>query len=325
MNLAVLPWQEAQWQRVIHALAEGRLAHALLLAGPEGVGKRQFGEALAARLLCEVTGTGEACGSCPACRQFAAGNHPDMIHLEPAETGKALGVDAVRDLIDRLHLTAGHGVKVGLIDPADAMTASAGNSVLKTLEEPPSGTYLILASARPGQLPATVRSRCQRIGFAIPSPEEAIAWLRRMDIADPDRWLAPASGAPLLAHTLAIAGSENRAGADPVDALLAVLMRRRSPVGAAAALGGDSLEGTVRAWIAAVEDILRLQHAPDARLRFPGRRSTLLDAAQRVDARNLFHYLDELYRSLPGPSSSLKPGMQIQGLLVGAAKAVEGN
>lgn len=320
---AMLPWHDGQWQRLERSLAEGRLAHALMLGGPEGIGKRQFGETLAARMLCRGEVADRPCGDCPACRQFTAGTHPDMVRLEPAEAGKALGVDAVRDLIERLHLTGGHGTKVGLIDPADALTISAANSVLKTLEEPPPGTYLVLISARPARVPATVRSRCQRIGFGIPPAGQAEEWLAQQGVDRPSPWLALAGGAPLRAHDLAQAESGAIGAPEAVDALLAVLTRQRSAVGAAGKLAHAGLESTVRTWIAAIEDMLRLYHAPDARLRFPDRRTALAEAVHRLDVRHLFDYLGALYRSLPGPSSSLKPAMQIQGLLVDAADIAE--
>lgn len=326
MKHEILPWHASQWAHLQAARQQGRLAHALLLGGPAGTGRGLFGRMLAASLVCEARcPDGTACGQCASCLQFAAGSHPDIFHVEPAEAGKAIGVDRVRALIDSLHLTASRQNKVGLIDPADALTTSAANSLLKTLEEPPSGAYLILLSARSGRLPATIRSRCQRVPFGMPDAGQALAWLGQQDINEPDNWLARAGGAPLQARDLAAAGSNTDAGApDPVTTLLAVLSRRRSPVGAAAALSASSLGDSVRAWIVTVEDMVRLRHAPDADLRLPARREELQAVALQVDVVRLFDYLEALYRSIPGPSSSLRESMQIQGLLADAAQVGAG-
>lgn len=323
MRLELLPWHAGQWAHLRAARAQGRLAHALLLGGPAGTGRGHFARMLAASLLCPtpVSEDGSACGECASCRQFAAGSHADLFHAAPPEAGKALGVDRIRALIDSLHLTAGGENKVGLIDPADALTRSAANSLLKTLEEPPDGAYLLLVSARSGNLPATIRSRCQRVPFGMPDADQALAWLQQQHVSTPENWLARAGGAPLLARELAMTGEgADSAAPDPVSALLAVMTRRRSPVGAAAALAASSLGDSVRAWIITVEDMLRLQHAPGAALRLPARREELLAAAAQVDAVRLFDYLESLYRSIPGPSSSLREPMQIQGLLADAAQ-----
>jgi len=316
----VLPWHQRAWQRFAHAFDEDRLAHALLIGGPAGTGRRRFADRLAGTLLC-LAGDADTrpCSACAACQQFAAGTHADCFRLEPAEAGKAIGVDAVRDLIDNLHLTAGGERKVGIIDPADALTINAANSLLKTLEEPPAGTCLILLSAHSARLPATVRSRCQGIDLPAPDAALAIEWLQAQGVERAEDWLARAGGAPVLARTLAQANSEQEPGADPVEMLLTVLARRRSPVGAAARLEGLSLDAVVRAWILVIEDLLRLRRHPAARVRLPARRDELATLAPRLDERRLFDYLDELYRSIPGPSSALRAPMQIQGLLVDAA------
>lgn len=323
MKRAVLPWHQNQWHNVVAAIAGQRLVHALLLGGPAGTGRRHFCDVLSAMLLCRAPAPADGpCGACASCRQFQAGTHADMFRLEPDEAGKAIGVDSVRDLTDRLQLTAGRGTKVGVIDPADALTTSAANSLLKTLEEPPAGTYLMLLTARTGRIPATVRSRCQRIAFAAPPADQALEWLRGEGVEAPGPWLARAGGGPVLARDLARADAGD-SGTDPVGALLAVLTGRRSPVGAATVVARVPLDDIVRAWIIVVEDLLRLMHAPRGAVRLPDRHEELAAATRQVDERRLFDYLDTLYRSLPGPSSALRAPMQIEGLLADAAGVVD--
>lgn len=201
--LEPLPWQQQQWQQLGSAINAGKLHHALLLTGPAGIGLRQFANLLAARLLCHNPGDEFMCGECKSCILFKAGNHPDLMLLEPEEAGKQLKVDLIRELVEFMHHTSQYGrKKLAIIDPADAMNRSSANSLLKTLEEPPADTLIILLSHQPSRLPVTVRSRCQRINFPPSYTESTLAWLgqnigdRHLDVRE---LLGIAHGAPLRA------------------------------------------------------------------------------------------------------------------------------
>lgn len=177
-----LPWHAQAWQWLVEQRAAGRLPHALLLQGPAGVGKAAFGAFLAQSVLCsEPDASGVACGHCRSCVQFAAGSHPDFRIGEPAEDKKNILVDQVRELIDwlvqRPHYQ--HGNKLLLIPAAERMNAAAANALLKTLEEPPADTLIVLVCARPASLLATVRSRCQALVIAMPPATQAMAWLQQ--------------------------------------------------------------------------------------------------------------------------------------------------
>lgn len=204
--LELLPWQQHQWQQLDSAISAGKLHHALLLTGPAGIGLRQFANALAARLLCHNPGNDFMCGECKSCILFKAGNHPDIMLLEPEEAGKQLKVELVRDLVEFMHHTSQYGrKKLAIIDPADAMNRSSANSLLKTLEEPPADTLIILLSHQPSRLPVTVRSRCQRINFPPSYTEQTLAWLEsNIDEhpLDARELLEIAHGAPLQALDL---------------------------------------------------------------------------------------------------------------------------
>ena len=118
-----------------------------------------------------------------ACGFFAAGTHPDLVRvsLEARDDGKLrteIVVDQIRALSERLVLTAQFGgYQIAMIDPADAMNGSASNALLKTLEEPTPNTILVLVSDHPARLSATIRSRCQRIDFPIPTESISLPWL----------------------------------------------------------------------------------------------------------------------------------------------------
>lgn len=200
MPAEALPWHTPQWARVERMLAGGRLPHALLLAGPEGVGKAWFAQRLAARLLCLEPPQGTVpCGACDACHWFEARSHPDYLQLAP-EDGKApIRVDAVRAMIAFTELTRAAGrYKVVVMLEAERMNPAAANSLLKTLEEPPQGTVLILVSAAASRLPATVRSRCQTLRFPPVQPATARRWLaERLEGAVPEDLSRAELAAPL--------------------------------------------------------------------------------------------------------------------------------
>ncbi|MBS3895600.1 DNA polymerase III subunit delta' [Silanimonas sp.] len=185
--MSLAPWQQPLLDRALAAWRAGRLGHAQLLCGPETLGKRAVAEALAARLLCEAPADQPTCGQCRACVLRAAGTHPDRWLLtfeevpgsSPPRLRSELVVDQVRRLSETLQMTAQRGgAQVVLIDPADALNHAAANALLKTLEEPAERRYLLLLSSRPQRLPATIRSRCQRLELALPEPGVAIDWLR---------------------------------------------------------------------------------------------------------------------------------------------------
>src|SRR3569832_645282 len=179
MSGKLLPWQKEQWEKLSARRRSGRLPHALLLTGPAGMGKVAFVEAWLRSLLCEqVEATGLACGLCRGCQLLAAGSHFVFRWVSPPEEGKVIGVDQVRELFQYLALTPLYGAyKIATIHPADKLNINAANSLLKTLEEPPPHSLIVLVTAQPSRLPVTVISRCQRIHFPVPSTEPALAWL----------------------------------------------------------------------------------------------------------------------------------------------------
>lgn len=217
------PWQHEPWQH--WAGLRSRLPHAILLKGPQGIGKLDFAMNLAQSLLCErPQADGFACQDCPSCHWFRQETHPDFRVVQPdaladAEEGeerdagkkkpsRQISVDQVRALADFANLSAHQGGRrVVLIHPAEAMNISAANALLKTLEEPAGRMILILVSHKPQQLLPTILSRCVALVAPMPSPEESSAWLRQQGIAHPATLLAQAGFAPLTAARLAEEGA----------------------------------------------------------------------------------------------------------------------
>jgi DNA polymerase-3 subunit delta' len=199
MSMPLAPWQQRAFDHAARTLAEGRLGHALLLCGPALLGKRAVAERLAAHLL----GAHEP----RAAHLIQAGTHPDfhVLTLQPNREGKLrseIVIEQIRDLSEKLSLTPQYGsAQVAIVDPADAINTSAANALLKTLEEPQPGRYLWLLASNPARLPATIRSRCQRLELRLPPREEALAWLQSRGHADREaaEALGAARGHPGLA------------------------------------------------------------------------------------------------------------------------------
>lgn len=175
------PWFEPALARLRTAQAAGRLPQSLLLQAQAGVGGLAMARRIALLLLCEEEGAG-GCGRCRGCTRVAQGQHPDLHEVLPEEGASMLKVEQVRAALAELEVTSYEGRgSVLVFDPAETMTVSAANALLKTLEEPRAGAMLILVTARPSLLPATVRSRCLRLSLRAPDREQALAWLRARD------------------------------------------------------------------------------------------------------------------------------------------------
>jgi len=176
------------------AVAAGRWARPFLLAGPVGGAREESAEAFARAVLCAAPPRpGEACGTCGACGRVARDLHPDLHRLVAARDRVRLGVDPVESLQGRLALKPleGRGAVV-VVPDAERMTGQAQNSFLRTLEEPPPRTALLLLTAAPRGLLATVRSRCVTVRFP-PAPAAAF------DAAAEEAGLPAAAAALVLA------------------------------------------------------------------------------------------------------------------------------
>ena len=210
----------------------GRLPHALLFHGRPGIGKLRLAQVLAQSLLCENrTKPGLACGVCPACAWFVAGNHPDYRLIQPealapvdedAESGeitedgkkkasKWIRITQIRALDDFLNLSSHRsGNRIVLIHPAESMNPSSANALLKSLEEPSAGVIFLLVSHQPSRLLATVRSRCHALALSVPERALSLRWLQAQAGNATAASLAFAGDAPLEAAALQDDEAETR-------------------------------------------------------------------------------------------------------------------
>jgi len=147
------------------AVTDRRIGQSLLMIGPRGVGKYQFALALAQALNCDEPKSGDACGQCNSCRKIAAAEHLDVQTF--TNDGQFIKIGQMREMSRDAQFRPYEGRhRVFIVDEADRMNANAANSVLKTLEEPPDSTLIVLVSANPYRMPDTIRSRCQILNFA---------------------------------------------------------------------------------------------------------------------------------------------------------------
>ncbi|MCC7326001.1 MAG: DNA polymerase III subunit delta' [Burkholderiales bacterium] len=327
-------WPELlPWQQVPAAAALGSRAtwpHALLIGGTRGLGKRTLAMNFARSLLCEAPDAGgSGCGVCASCHYMTVGAHPDFQCIEPRKVEDngdvkeldAIPVDHIRAMIGALQLTSHRRqAKVVVIDPAEALNASAANALLKTLEEPPPDTYLLLVSHQPGRMPATLRSRCRRMQAPMPDADSAQAWLAGQAVAAPGNVLAQAGGAPLAA--LAIADPQRqRERAHWLEALSkpktvsAVTLAARID-----AVPKDQRKAMLGQWIDWLgdwtADLARVA-AGGAPARNPDFASELAAMAGRVAPIPLFRYHRSLLRQRALVAHPLQPRLVVEMLLIG--------
>ena len=265
-------------------LAGGRVASAYLLIGPDGIGKRRLALELAMALNCVRQGDA-SCGHCGPCQQIARGVHPDVHVLAPGGAAQRISIDQVRQALGRAALRPYSArMQVVIVDGADRLTEEAGNSLLKSLEEPSSTTRFVLTTAQPAHCLATILSRCQVLRCQ-PLPTDDLARIVMRD----------AHVEPAAARTIArlAGGSASRALAlaGRWREHMAAIERLRQPTVAAwverplpdARVEVTQLLEDMIGWLRDVAVTAAAPGAPDALLVHAGEAATLRDQAGRVD------------------------------------------
>ena len=337
--MSPLPWHRAPLERLL--ASRGRLPHALLVHGRSGIGKLEFARALAAAVLCESPGSLIACGTCAACHWFSQGNHPDFREIFPealaeeqdestADEGArdeeqrsslVIRIEQIRAMADFMALTTHRaGLRVLVIRPADTLHPAAANALLKTLEEPPGATLIVLVSAQPMRLPATLRSRCQSLALAAPARESALAWLHAEGVEGATTLLDCAGGAPLLARDLA-----NPEEMQLRQRVIGELARPGSAVtlGFTAGLDRDDLAHTLFWMQTWVHDLIQWRLAGEIRFHVASA-AALRACASRASVEALFDLDRELTESRRLASHPLNPRLLAEHLVMAYNRATTG-
>jgi len=177
------PWFKHELEALSSLFIKQSLPHALLLTSAGGLGTANMVQHLSRLILCQqpaISTEQGGCGQCKSCLLFAAGSHPDIYPITFEEGKKQLRVDQIRRASQFIQGTAQQGRnKVVTIEPADQMNLQAANALLKSLEEPPEGTFLILITDRPMSLLPTVRSRCFKMAIKPPTSDMQRDWLNQ--------------------------------------------------------------------------------------------------------------------------------------------------
>jgi len=311
--LQLLPWQAPLWRLAAQAIEQDRLGHALLLSGLRGTGKRSFARILAAALWCKTPLAQRLpCGRCDDCRQVLSEAHPGYTALRVEEDKRDISIDAVRMLCERMGMTSHDGrSKVAIIDPADSLNRNGVNALLKTIEEPPPRTHLLLISERPLALPATLRSRCQQLRFAIPARNEALGWLAQSGAAAPAEAAAAldaAHGAPLLALQL-LQDKSLELQQSWRAALLDLAAGRSEPLKAAAGVGEAQAQAFLRWLYGWLLDLLR------AGL-LPGQGGDIEALARTLPRHALDRYVSEVQENLRRLEFNAKAQLVLEAVLI---------
>ncbi|WP_330982029.1 MULTISPECIES: DNA polymerase III subunit delta' [Enterobacterales] len=174
------PWLRPPFEQLVSGYQSGRGHHALLVQALPGMGADALVYALTRFMMCHSPEGQKSCGKCHSCQLMQAGTHPDYYHLLPEKGKSTLGIDAVREVSEKLYERARlGGAKVVWIGDAALLTEAAANALLKTLEEPPQNTWFFLQCEEPARLLATLRSRCRHFHLAPPAENYGLAWLAR--------------------------------------------------------------------------------------------------------------------------------------------------
>ena len=286
--------------------SHARIPHAVLLNGPPGVGKRAASRWIAARRL------GIETGDTLPVYPVEPLEHADLHWVSPPEDKQTIGIEQIRDLTHEFALTSYEGLgKVAVIEPANAMTHNAANSLLKTLEEPAGSALLILVVDRAGRLPATIFSRCQRIDIALPNEAAGLSWLDQLRPGT--EWgeaLRLAGNAPLAAIT---AIEELDTHASMRRDFAAVAAGKSSPIDVAGRWAGLD-PGFVLDWLA--RQVQQTILAASGGSQVAGNQGISDSVLNRMDTRNLFCYLDTINKLRGQPQGSYNVQLALESLLI---------
>jgi len=312
-------WQAAQWQSLKQRVDNDNLAHAMLFAGAQGIGKKHFAQCFVHYLFCKNKTDEQACGECDACHLLNVDNHPDYKYIAPAEGKQIIAIDQIRELIDYLNLTPHSAIKkVAVINHAETLNLYAANSLLKTLEEPPESALLILLTHNPEKLLPTIRSRCQKLLFPLPEAEQATAWLG-LQLPNENNLLgllALANNAPLKALDYAQHNVLQQRN-DLFQTIQQMFDGKENPVSLAASLVKQDFNLMLACMNSWIVDMIRLKVSDQPpKLANPDIKQKLVALAEKAKLEQLLDYQKQLLTIEEWKKSNINAQMIIEDMLI---------
>jgi len=308
------PWLFGTERKLLDLLGSGRLPHALILSGTQGIGLQQISQSLIAAALCQNPASdGSACGECKSCRLRVLGNHEDYHELSVPDERASIGVEQVRQLCPRLYTTPQRAPRqVAYIRAPELMTPAASNALLKTLEEPPVRTLLLLETHALRSLLPTIRSRAVAVEVAVPELSIARSWLQQrfpaVSAGEIDLALLLSGDAPFAA-----AGNlepSNRAlHAERIARLHSALFE---PTGVLRWLRSE------RAQVSLVRALLIRLLAPDpwsTQRQLPVHAAAIVGLTQQLNSSSLYRANAALWRAQAQSGSGLREDLQLMQIM----------
>lgn len=317
--MSIYPWQMNNWQVMEQRLTSGRLPHAMLFSGPQGIGKADFANHVVYHLFCQNKQNNKACGNCNACHLLNVNNHPDLLRISRLEDKKDISVDQIRELINYSNFKA-HSAskKIVIIEHAEHMNIAASNSLLKTLEEAPDSCIIILLTHRSDKLLPTIRSRCQLQQFSVPDQETALSWLKTTldDKDNAEKLLALANGAPLTA--LIYEKSELLAQRDDMfTALVELTKGQQNPINVAKQWLKLDLDMTLYCMTSWVTDMVRLKATQQPPVvGNPDLKAALLTISQKSALPQLLDYYELVNKLAQWKQANINTQLLLEEMLV---------
>lgn len=307
-------WAVGQLRR---SLDDQRVPQALLITGPENVGKHTVARWLAAALLCEVS-AGKPCGACRSCRRILSGNHPDVLWVEPEGPKSQLRIDQIRWVERFLALTPLEGAhKVAIIGGFGRANVNAANALLKTLEEPPRYAHLILLAEDAEMLLPTITSRAQQISLHPLAPARIAEALERVWHVDKETALRLARisggriGWAVMASQDATVTERLQSALNVLAEVLAVELPERFSIAAQLASDSGALLETLEYWLLFWRDVLTLQAGHEEAITD----LTLPGFARRVAGSIQMTTVTELLETLVAARDAVRANANLQLLL----------
>jgi len=293
------PWLSKEMAALGAAYEADRMPHALLIHEAPGAGGDWLASWIAKRVL-----------------QTDRELHPDWINVRPSDESRQIRIEQVRELGQELALTSHQGgYKVGVVSPADVLNRFAANALLKTLEEPPQRTVLILVATQPSRLPATILSRCQRVRVSAPSRAEAVSWLESTrGKGDWNAVLDILGEAPMLAAESDFAAVV-QIGADARRGLEETASGRSDPVSTAERWSREDPALRLRCFENWLTERIRRQTGTKGFLTELGAGTHLSRAETVLNIRELFELLDGVRELKSALETPINRGLALEHLL----------